>query len=196
VLCWLARWRWGPWTSQSYGVEAGVTVWRNLQVFVDVGHIRTVAPSELGASAQLIAAFLSQTQGPVSTSVKEPATFAAFGVRYPIPVTFAKLEPYVMGGFGFAKVSKDVAFTAGGTDITASLAQFGVVLGSDLSGSFTKPMVEIGGGVVWPIWQNLVIDFQLRYNHISAEEQDSTLPVSLTKGTSVGRAGIGVGIRF
>lgn len=176
-------------TSQSYGGEVGVTVWKNLQVFAEFGQIRNVTPTELGASAQVIAGFLSQTQSGVSVTVKEPATFGVGGVRYVIPVTGVKVEPYVMGGVGIAQVTKNVSYAVAGSDVTASLTQLGVVLGSDLSGQFTKPMLVIGGGVAWPIWQHLVIDVQVRFSRISAEDQDS-------KVTSVGRAGVGVGFRF
>src|SRR4051812_47110174 len=71
----------GEVTSQSYGGEAGVTVWRNLQVFVELGQIRNVAPAALGANAQQIAAFLAQTQTGVSVSVRQPASFGAAGLK-------------------------------------------------------------------------------------------------------------------
>jgi opacity protein-like surface antigen len=90
-----------------------------------------------------------------------------------------------MAGVGVAKVKQDVAFTIGGTDVTSNLQQFGTVLGTDLSGDFTKPMLTLGGGVAYPI-RRLVLDFQYRFGRIFAEDA----------GINVNRAGIGIGVRF
>lgn len=173
-------------TSQSYGAEFGVTISPNLQVFVEAGMVRDVATSDIGAAAQTIAGFLSQTQANVAFRVKEPVTFGVAGLKLIVP-TAGRLRPYVMGGGGLASVTQDVAFTIGGNDVTSSLAaQYGVQLGSDLSGSFTKPMIVAGAGAMWPAWQRLVIDFQYRFGRIFAEDG----------GINVSRAGIGVGLRF
>ena len=68
-----------------------------------------------------------------------------------------------------------------------SQAQYGnITLGSDLSGSFTKPMFVVGGGVGWSVRQQVVVDFQYRYGHIFADDG----------GINVNRAGIGIGVRF
>jgi opacity protein-like surface antigen len=116
--------------------------------------------------------------------VKQPATFGLGGIRYAFPS--GRIEPYVLGGVGVAKVRRDVTFTVGGTDVTSSLAPLGVTLGSDLSGSETKMMLSFGGGVAWPAWKQLVLDLQFRYGRILTEDQ----------GTNVARAGIGGGVRF
>ena len=175
-------------TSQSIGVEIGVTIKPNLQVFVEVGQVRDVATSSIGAAAQLIAGFLAQTQANVAFSVKEPVTFGVAGLKYIVPmVGAAAVRPYVLGGAGLASVSQNVAFTVGGSDITSSLAsQYGVQLGTDLSGSFTKPMIVAGAGAMWAPWQRLVVDLQFRFGRILAE--DGAINVS--------RAGVGVGVRF
>ena len=173
-------------TSQSFGAEMGARVVDGLQVFVEGGLIRDVSAPAIGAAAQLIAGFLSRTQsGAVAYRVKQPVTFGAAGVKLLFPV-HSKLEPYVMVGGGVARVKQDVTFTVGGTDVTGNMAQYGVVLGSDLSGTFTKVMVTFGVGVMWPMWQQLVVDFQYRYGRIFAEDQ----------GINVGRVGAGVGVRF
>ena len=49
-------------TSQSYGLEAGVTIRPQMQLFVEVGQTRNVATAELSAAAQLIAGALSRTE--------------------------------------------------------------------------------------------------------------------------------------
>jgi hypothetical protein len=172
--------------SQSYGVEVGYTITTGLQVFVEAGRIRDVATADLGPNAQTIAGALTLAQSSsVSYTAKEPVTFGVAGLKYLIPVS-SNLEPYVLGGFGVARYTKDVRFLVGGTDVTGSVAQYGVVLGSDLSGAFSRPMLSLGLGVTWPAWQRLIVDFQYRFGRIFADSQ----------GINVSRAGVGVGIRF
>jgi opacity protein-like surface antigen len=182
----IAQSAFGNVTSQSYGVEAGFAVTRSLQLFVEAGRIGDVSTSDLGVNAQTIAAALTLSQsGSVSYTSKEPVSFGVAGLKYLIPVG-GNLEPYIIGGFGLARYTKDVRFLVGGTDATGSLAQYGVVLGSDLSGNFTRPMLSLGLGVAWPVWERLILDFQYRYGRIFADNQ----------GINVSRIGIGVGIRF
>ena len=173
-------------TSQSYGGEVGVTVAPNVQLFAEAGMVRDVATASIGAAAQTIAGALSQTQPNVAFRVKQPVTFGVAGVKFVVP-TAGTIRPYVLAGGGVASVKQDVTFTVGGSDVTSNLAtQFGVQLGSDLSGSFTKPMIVAGAGAMWPAWQRLVVDFQFRFGRILAEEG----------GINVSRAGIGLGLRF
>ena len=173
-------------TSQSYGAELGVTIRPNFQVFVEAGMVRDVATAEIGVAAQTIAGFLAQTQSNVAFRVKEPVTFGVAGLKVIVP-TAGKVRPYVLGGAGIASVKQDVSFTVGGSDITSSLAtQYGVQLGTDLSGSFSKPMIVVGAGAMWPLWQRLVADLQFRFGRILAEDG----------GINVSRAGIGIGVRF
>ncbi|MCU1385687.1 MAG: hypothetical protein JWL71_4384 [Acidobacteria bacterium] len=172
-------------TSQSFGAEVGVTVRPQLQVFGSFGRIRDVATTEIGASAQTIAAALAQLQsGAVSYSVKEPATFFVGGVRYRIPTASTMLKPYVLGGLGIARVNKDVTFLIGGVDAASTLSQY-VTLGSDVSGSESKVMFTLGAGVVWPAWRQLIVDLQYQYGRISTET-----------AITVNRAGVGLGVRF
>jgi opacity protein-like surface antigen len=182
----LADGAFGNANSQAYGGEVGITVMPDVQVFVEGGRVNNVAGATVGAAAQLIVTALGQTQSNVGVSVKEPATFGVAGIRYLIPVTGTRLQPYVMGGIGIAKVKQDVKFTVGGTDVTAGLPQLGVQLGTDLSGDFTKAMLTLGGGVAVPVWERVVIDLHYRYGRIFAPDQ----------GINVSRAGIGLGVRF
>jgi opacity protein-like surface antigen len=176
-------------TSQSCGVEAGFTVAPRLQIFVEAGKTRDVSTKAIGAAAQVIAGALAQTQSGVGFSVKQPVTFAAAGIRFSLfPAGESTVRPYLLAGVGAARVTQDVKFFVGGSDVTASLQQdpYQIVLGSDLSGSVTKPMFEVGGGVAVPVWKQLLLDFQVRLGRILAEDEAIT----------VGRAGLGIGIRF
>jgi opacity protein-like surface antigen len=173
-------------TSQSYGAEFGITVMPGLQVYGEGGMVRDVATKEISTAAQTIAGALSQTQTNVGYHVKQPVDFVVGGIKVVVP-TQSKLRPYVMAGAGIAKVTQDANFSVGGTDVTASLpTTYGIQLGTDLSGSYTKMMISLGGGVVWPAWQRLVLDFQYRYGRILAEDV----------GINLSRAGIGIGVRF
>jgi opacity protein-like surface antigen len=172
-------------TSQSFGAELGVTVMAPFQVFVDAGKVMDAATSDLGPNAQLIASYLSQTQTGVAYKVREPITFGVAGVRYPLSPTHG-VEPYVLAGAGLAKVAKNINFTIGGADATSNLAPYGVVLGTDLSGSQTKAMISLGAGAVWPVWERVVVDFQYRYGRVFVPDQ----------GINVNRVGLGLGIRF
>lgn len=172
-------------TSQSFGAEAGVTLRPRLQVFVDAGRVTDAAPAVLGSSAQTIAGFLSQSQSGVAFQVRQPVTFGEAGLRYVFPAS-GRLEPYVLGGAGLARVHKNVAFSIGGSDVTAGLQQYGVVLGSDLAGDETHPMFSLGGGVVWPVHRPLILDVQYRYGRVLASGA----------AFNISRAGIGLGVRF
>jgi opacity protein-like surface antigen len=181
-------------TSQSYGAELGFTILPGLEVFVEGGQIRDVATPDIGIAAQKIAGYLNtQIQsGTVGYSVREPATFGVAGLRYLIPISgsgrspVGKAQPYVIGGFGIAKLQRNVSFTIGGTDVTGNLTQYGVSLGTDLSGSVTKPMLTLGGGVTLSVWRQLVLDFQYRYGRIFDDDQAIVAQ----------RAGVGLGIKF
>jgi opacity protein-like surface antigen len=134
-----------------------------------------------------MAAVVAALDPNTSYSVKEPVTFGALGLRYLLSVS-GKAQPYVLAGGGIAKVTRDVRFFAGGSDVTSNLQQapYYLVLGSDLSGSATKPMFVVGGGVAYPVWKQLVLDFQVRFGRIFAEDEAIT----------VGRAGLGIGLKF
>jgi opacity protein-like surface antigen len=172
-------------TSQSYGVEVGVSIATSIQVFGEVGFTKDTAPASLGSSAQTIADYLSRTQNNVAFTAAQPVTFGVAGLRFPF-ATESKLEPYVLAGGGVAQVKKDVTFTIGGTDVTNNLTQYGVVLGTDLSGSETKGMLSFGAGLVWPVWQKLIVDFQYRYGRVFTSGE----------GLNLNRAGVGIGVRF
>jgi opacity protein-like surface antigen len=174
--------------SQSYGAEGGFAVTPGLWIFLEGGRIRDIATAAIGTAAQKIAGSLTETQPlAVAYHVKEPATFAAVGLKYEM-LASGNAHPYVMAGGGVARVKQDVTFSVGGTDVTGNLQQspYFVTLGTDLSGAFTKPMLTAGAGVAWPAWKHLVLDFQYRYGRIFADDQ----------AINVSRAGLGVGVRF
>jgi opacity protein-like surface antigen len=181
----IAQSAFGSATSQSYGAEAGVTVFPNVQLFVEAGRVANAAPSTFSASAAVMAGYLSQTQSNVTFGAKEPITFGLAGLRYVFPAS-GKLEPYVLAGGGVARVQKNATFAVGGSDVTGNLSQYNVVLGTDLSGSENSAMLSLGGGVMWTVRTRIVLDLQYRYGRVFAARQ----------GINVNRAGAGIGVRF
>src|SRR5262245_5663918 len=176
-------------TSQSFGVEVGVAVQPRLMVVVEAGRTNDVSPAALGSAPQRIAGSLSQTLANVECTVKEPATFVAAGLRYSLlPPGDSRVRPYVMGGYGIARLEKKVRFSVGGTDVTDTLSQppYYVTLGTDLMGTSSSGMFVAGGGVTVPVVSRMMFDFQFRLDHILAEDESIT----------VVRIGVGLGIRF
>lgn len=173
-------------TSQSFGAEIGMTVRPKTQVFFEVGLARDTAPETLGQAALIIGGYLTQVQSSaVAFSVKQPMGFGIAGVRYTIPYD-EEFEPYLLGGFGLARVEHDVKFTVGGTDVTDNIGTYGVALGKDLAGSQMKAMASVGAGLVWHVGDQVFVDLQYRFGRVFTD----------VKGTNLNRAGIGVGYRF
>ena len=173
-------------TSQSFGVEGGITLAPRIAVITEFGMVRDSSPKSLGTSAQVVAGALTLAQsGAVTYTVKQPVGFGQVGGRYTIPHS-DKLHPYVEVSAGLAKVKRDVRFTAGGTDVTDKLATYYITLGTDLAGTESKMMITGGGGVVYDIRSTVIFDASYRFSRISTDPS----------GTNVNRIGAGIGIRF
>ena len=169
-------------TSQSFGLEGGVAMTQSLAIFAEVGMARDSAPKAIGLAAQVVASALGAG---FSYSVRQPIGFGIVGIHYSFPFR-EKLHPYVMAGGGLARVKRDVTFSVGGTDVTGKLDTYGVVLGTDLSGTESKPMLSVGGGVVWNATGSLIFDAGYRFGRIMTD----------TTGTNLSRVGAGIGFRF
>jgi opacity protein-like surface antigen len=169
-------------TSQAYGGEFGYAVWRDAQLYVEVGQVRDATTATLSTSAQSIATALTQLQpAAVSYSVRQPYTYFTAGIRYRLN-TATKVTPYVIAGFGVAQVKRDVTYTLS----SAEAASQYVTLGEDLSGTHSSALFNAGVGVEWPAWQSLILDFQFRFHRVFAEDE----------AMNVARAGVGIGVRF
>jgi opacity protein-like surface antigen len=184
-IAFVAQSAFGNVTSQSFGVEGGVALNPRLDIIAELGVVRDTTPDTLGPTAQQIASYLAQTQSGVGYSVKQPIGFGAVGARYAIPYS-ERISPYVLGLVGLGRVKKDVTFTVDGADVTDKLDTYGVVLGRDLAGTESKPMVTVGVGAMWQASPALVLDLGYRYSRVATE----------VTGTNVNRIGIGIGYRF
>jgi len=172
-------------TSQSYGAEGGLPITSKFDIFGELGHVLDAAPASAGQAAQLIANQIALTQTGVGYGMHESITFFDAGVRYRFNLG-GKVTPYVLGGAGLGQVKPDAQFTINGTNVNDRLDQFGVVLGSDLTGTTTKFMMAVGAGAIYPLGSSLYVDAEYRYNRVFISGGD----VPFT------RLGVGVGFRF
>jgi opacity protein-like surface antigen len=169
-------------TSQAYGGEIGYKVWHEAMAFVEAGQVRNAASASISSAAQVIAAALTQLQpAAVNYSVKQPVTYFAAGLRFPLAIE-GKAVPYALAGVGVAQVKKDVTFTIASAE---PLSQF-VTLGDDLTGNETKALFTVGAGLTYPVYHQVIVDFQFRLMRVFTEGE----------AMNIGRAGIGLGVKF
>jgi hypothetical protein len=92
-----------------------------------------------------LAAYLQQSDRNTQVSIDAPGLAAIGGVRWTL---FAgSLRPYLTAGGGVARIALRPAVTVAGVDVTARLADVGVSLGSDLTGTSYHPAISGGLGV-------------------------------------------------
>lgn len=175
--------------SSSVGVEAGYSFTDEWQLFVESGRMGNVASADLDLRAQTIANFI---RGSASTAQR--AVYFDVGLKYRTwPV--GKTHPYVLMGVGTAGVKTSASFFVNGTDVTAQLPELGVLLGTDLSGSLTKPFLTIGGGFTMPLtsrYPRYLVDVSYRYGRIFPKSSE----IENDLGINTQRAQVGIGIRF
>lgn len=169
-------------TSQSFGFEGGIALTRVATLFAEFGMARDTSPKSIGQAAQVIANSLGAGSG---YTVKQPVQFGIVGFQYAIPFS-ERFHPYFAAGGGLAKVKRDVTFSVGGADVTSKLDTYGVVLGTDLAGTVSKPMLSAGGGVIWNVTSRIFFDASYRFGRIMTD----------TTGTNLSRAGAGIGFGF
>jgi opacity protein-like surface antigen len=164
--------------------EVGMRTWRNLDISVEGGWFSNTVTSERKSAAGLIGGYLQTTQGQTATvDVKTPTLFLAVNGRW-VFESEGRVRPYLLAGVGGARVKVDSEFTLAGSDVTDSLAQYGVALGRDLTGHSSHPAFTIGGGVLLP-YGKWYVDAGYRLTTISG---DDTI--------NVNRFNIGFGARF
>jgi hypothetical protein len=167
------------------GGELGVRLNDRVEIFGEAAWLQNVVTRRRIQTAQTVASFLQQTQGgTASATINAPAGYGGAGVRVML-TDGGSLRPYAVGEVGMARVTLRPAFMLGGTNVTTQLPQYGVTLGSDLTGQFTKAAFGAGAGVLVPrgTWY---IDASLRLTSIRTDGQP----------TNVIRVGVGIGRRF
>jgi len=167
------------------GAEAGVRAWRNLDASLEVGWFQNAVTSQRLDAAATLATFLQNSQGkPASSNVRVPITYGTVNGRW-VFESARMYRPYGLLGVGGARVQRNPSFSLGGSDITGSLGQYGVALGSDLSGHSSHPAVTVGLGVLIP--------YGKWYGDVGYR---MTSVMTSGKSTSINRLNLGFGARF
>ncbi len=171
--------------SVSLGGEIGWWLTDKLGIYGEGGRILNVASSEIESHAAVVADYIGG-----SADVKQHVNYFDAGVKYRLP-PHGRLRPYALFGVGAGTVFNDVTFNVAGADVTGSLLdQFGVALGSDLSGHYNRVFITTGFGTRLPLTGRWVGDLSYRYGYVG-KNADANL-----KGISTNRLQFGVGLTF
>jgi len=180
-------------TSGNALAEVGIRVAPHIVVFGDVGQFHDVQPSAVQPFVDATTAMLQTTGLNVTGSARVPAFYSLGGVRYELPRQ-THVDPYVLGGIGFARMTPTAEFSyASGPLPDGSTPSVGDDVTSQLitAGDFATPaatnafMYTLGGGVDIPVTQRWIVDAGYRFSRISSDT-----PVNI-QGVN-----FGVGYRF
>jgi hypothetical protein len=124
--------------------------------------------------ATSVASLIQTPQGGTATgSIKSPTTYAGGGVRV-LLLDERRWRPYLVVTGGIARIALRPEIVLAGSDITATLPQFGVTLGSDLAGVIVKP--AFGGGFgVRSFRGRSYLDLGIRYTSIQTDGQVTSI---------------------
>ena len=130
--------------------EVGARVWRNLDASLEIGWLSDAANGERTRLATPLTDFLTQTTGlPATSHVTLPSLYGIANGRWVFEGQH-RYKPYALLGLGIARVSPHTKFSLDGSDITGSIDQYGLTLGTDLDGHTTHFALNVGGGVLVP----------------------------------------------
>jgi hypothetical protein len=172
--------------SAEGNIEAGMRIWKNLDLLIEGGYAGNLATRREEDHAATIAGLIQATQGsPVTSSLRVPSSYAAFGARWVFEST-GRYRPYVLLSVGGASVNLKPKFVLNGADVTGSLSNFGITLGSDLSGSYRPSAVGGGVGILMPLGRKWYFDGSIRLLSVNTAVQR----------TNLSRLSFGMGRRF
>jgi opacity protein-like surface antigen len=172
--------------SGSVGGEAGY-FFGSVGIFGEAGRMGDIATTQIESKAQIIAGAINGT-----FQAKQPANYFDAGVVWRFQ-TMHHVTPYALFGVGSAKVSNRVTFAVAGSDVTSQLNQFGVQVGGDLAGSYTKVFVTAGAGVHATFRDRWISDVSYRFGRVG---QDTVSGEVIYKPISTNRLQFGAGIKF
>jgi len=143
-------------TSGDAMAEVGVRIAPHLIAFGDVGRFGNLQPSDVQPSIAATTSQLSSSQGlAVIGTGSVPAWYSVGGLRFEVPLQ-GRVQPYVFGGAGFARLMPTAQFTlSSGTlpDGTSPAAGSNVTDQLETAGDFATPvaqtafMYSLGGGI-------------------------------------------------
>jgi opacity protein-like surface antigen len=178
-------------SSSSAGGELGLRLDERWDLFLEIGRMANITTTATEDRARIIGNAIGATANPI-----QHATYFDIGARYNVQAIRAALawHPFVLAGLGIARVRAETTFSRSGATISDSdLANvYGVQLGSDLSGSLTKGLFTLGGGVHRPFKNRYFVEGSYRYGRIFARSGQ----IEGDKGMNTQRLQVGVGLRF
>lgn len=171
--------------STLSGGEVGVRVYRHLDIIAEGGFVKDAVTRRRVDLTATLATLLQKSSGKTASSaVTAPAKFGLGGLRYVFDLT-EDMHAYVLAEAGRASIEYKPTFSVNGTDVTSSLATYGVTLGSDLVS--TEAVPAFGGGFgLWYTRGMIYADASVRLLSLKTASQ----------ATNVTRAQFGLGVRF
>ena len=179
-------------TSGEAMAEVGVRIAPHLLVFGDVGRFGNLQPSDVQPSIAATTSQLSSSQGlAVIGTGSVPAWYSVGGLRFEVPLQ-GRVQPYVFGGAGFARLMPTAQFTlssgtlpdgtfpAAGSDVTDQL---------ETAGDFATPvaqtafMYSLGGGIEVPVARHWAVDAGYRYSRVNAGMPANVQGATFESGT-------------
>jgi hypothetical protein len=132
-------------------VEGGFRIWKHLDIVGEVGYAGNLATRRELDRASAIGNIIQSQQGsPVTTGIRVPTSYGVIGGRW-VFESPGRFRPYLVLAVGGASVKLKPKFTLNGADVTGSLSNFGVTLGSDLQGTYRPLASDGGGGMLVPL---------------------------------------------
>jgi hypothetical protein len=159
-----------------FGGEVNFAASDTVEIFGEGAWMQDVITRRRLDHVGAITSYLQTSQGKTATgTLTAPAGYAGGGARIMlVQGPPSRIKPYVAISVGVAHVAITPAFTLGGVDITTSLSQYGVQLGSDLTGEET--VAAFGGGAgVRTVRGKIYIDGGFRILSIRAADQPITV---------------------
>ena len=160
-----------------FGGEAGGRVWKNLDIVAELAWMQNIVTRHTLDNATTVANYLQTTQGkPATSDVTVPAFYFGAGARWVFEKTdLGGFRPYVIMTLGSTHTNIKSTFTLNGTDVTNSLPQYGVTLGSDLAGTANNFTVSPGAGVVRSLNTSWYADLGVRLVSVSMQDQHANV---------------------
>jgi hypothetical protein len=155
----------GTATSSAIAGQVGVRISRDLFVIGEVGRMWDVTPSEVSDDIETGIDFLEQQGIPVNLEFSVPAFYSFGGIRW--AQSGRRINPFVEGGVGFARLTGEVSGTIGGVNVDDFLEEFDAELGDFAT---NEVLIAFGGGANISLTPSVSVDAGYRYTHIFVDD--------------------------
>jgi hypothetical protein len=155
----------GTATSSAIAGQVGVRISRDLFVIGEIGRMWDVTPSEVSDEIETGIDFLEQQGIPVNLEFRVPAFYGFGGIRW--AQSGRRVNPFVEGGVGFARLTGEVSGTIGGVNVDDFLEEFDSELG-DFSSN--EVLIAFGGGANIRLTPSVSLDAGYRFTHIFVDD--------------------------